>query len=85
VPAVITAPRSQYSPSVPALVPGVLVLLLLAPTRAGAQVARLDVGPRPAVSDSALDFTLDTVDGFPVRLFEAAAGRPVVLQFAAPT
>ncbi len=64
---------------------GVFGLLLLAPARVGAQVARVEVGPRPAVSDSAPEFTLDTVDGLPFRLFEGAAGRPVVLQFAAPT
>jgi hypothetical protein len=64
---------------------GVFALLLPAPSRVGAQVARLEPGPRPTVADAAPDFELETVDGLPFRLFEAAAGRPVVLQFAGCT
>jgi hypothetical protein len=59
-----------------------LILLIAGPARAQTPGAII---PRPAVSDVAPDFELDTADGVPFRLFEAAAGRPVVLQFAAPT
>jgi hypothetical protein len=61
---------------------GALLVLPAVPVRAQTPGA---IVPRPAVADAAPDFELDTADGVPFRLFEAAAGRPVVLQFAAPT
>jgi hypothetical protein len=76
---------SRYRHSFPAFASLATGLLLLAPSRVGAQVARLEPGPRPTVADAAPDFELETVDGLPFRLFEAAAGRPVVLQFAGCT
>jgi len=68
-----------------ALLAVALTLLFAAPCPTGAQAARLEAGPWPAVQDAAPDFTLDTVEGLPFTLLEAAAGRPIVLQFAGCT
>ena len=64
-----------------------LLLLALAPNTAQAQSARFDefVETSPKAGEMAPDFTLLTLDNEPFNLLEAAADKPVVIEFGSFT
>lgn len=70
-----------------AVVPLVALALLVWGGAVEAQSARFDTFPeaQPRAGEIAPDFTLMTLDGEPFNLHEAAAEKPVLLEFGSFT
>ena len=64
-----------------------LLIFALAPTTIQAQSARFDefAGTSPKAGEMAPDFTLMTLDNQPFNLMEAAAEKPLVIEFGSFT
>jgi hypothetical protein len=86
----MTRDPTRFSPAVRLLFTGLLLTffaVLVAPQPAQAQGSKFDefTATSPKAGEMAPDFTLMTVDNQPFNLMEAAAEKPLIIEFGSFT